>query len=261
MQSASRKEVSMSTTGIGLLGAHAGEELHPQFTRVLKGFDADEVEEFLEQMAHRIQSLEKALQDMREQRDAAQRRYASVKDEAYRHAASRMADVLRTADLQAERLRTESEDEATHRVAEATKQGEQIRFEAQTEAQRLRQEGASILRLAQAESERVLGGLAARREAMIAEMGVIRDRMNGVLEQLENVIGLSVEQRERARQSEPTIDPSAVAAAPATESTREVATEPTSHREIDTANDDLLGLEEGFDLIIPDFLGSEDDEP
>jgi DivIVA domain-containing protein len=250
----------MSTTGIGLLGSDAGEELHPQFTRVLKGFDADEVEEFLEQMARRTQSLEKALEDMREQRDAAQRRYASVKDEAYRQAASRMADVLRTADLQAERLRTESEDEATHRVAEATKQGEQIRFEAQTEAQRLRQEGASILRLAQAESERVLGGLAARREAMIAEMGVIRDRMNGVLEQLENVIGLSVEQRERAMLSE-TIDASAIAEAAATESTREVATEPTSHREIDTANDDLLGLEEGFDLIIPDFLGSENDEP
>jgi hypothetical protein len=95
---------------------------------------------------------------------------------------------------------------------------------------------------------------------MIAEMGVIRDRMNGVLEQLENVIGLSVEQRERAMLSE-TIDASAIAEAAATESTREVATEPTSHREIDTANDDLLGLEEGFDLIIPDFLGSENDEP
>jgi vacuolar-type H+-ATPase subunit H len=248
MQSVSRKEVPLSTTGVGLVGSEAGEDLHPQFTRVLKGLDPDEVESYVSQMIRRVHSLEKAVLEIQEQRDAAQRRYASVKEEAYRQAASRMADVLRTADMQADRLRKESEDEATHRVAEATKQGEQIRFDAQGEAHRLRQEGLSTLRLAQAEAERVLGGLAARREAMIAEMGVIRDRMNGVLEQLENVIGISVEQRTRATQDK---------------AVQEMKQEPIPQPdiEVDRGSNELLGLEEGFDFIIPDILGTEIDEP
>jgi cell division septum initiation protein DivIVA len=242
MQSVSRKEVSMSTTGIGLLGSDAEDDLHPQFTRVLKGLDPDEVESYVSTVIRRVHGLEKELQQVIEQRDLAQRRYASVKEEAYRQAASRMADVIRTADMQVDRLRKESEEEAAHRVAEATKEGEQIRLDAQGEAHRLRQEGQSTLRLAQAEAERVLGGLAARREAMIAEMAVIRDRMSGVLEQLENVIGVSMEQ-------------------PLPEGGEQTSLMVQPDIELGDESDDMLGLDESFDFVIPDILGSELDEP
>src|SRR5947209_10768106 len=110
-QSVSRKEVPMSMTGIGILGTDTDDEPRPQFTRVLKGFDSEEVEAFVDQMSRRIQSLERALDDMREQRDHAQKRYAAVKDEAYQQVAARMAEVVRTADQEAEKMHHDAEDE------------------------------------------------------------------------------------------------------------------------------------------------------
>src|SRR5437588_1780985 len=254
MQAVSRKEVSMSTAGIGLLGSDADNEMHPQFTRVLKGLDPDEVESYVSAVIRRVDGLERELKQVIEQRDLAQRRYASVREEAYRQAAARMGDVLRTADMQAERLRQESEEEAARRIAEATEEGERIRMDAQGEAHRLRQEGQSTLRLAQAEAERVLGGLAARREAMIAEMTVIRDRMTGVLEQLENVIGATAQPLEITPRPEPDDAPEVMIAQQTT-----LIEQP----DIDLGNesDDLLSMDGGFDFEIPDILGTELDEP
>ena len=232
----------MSLTGIGFLGSDTEDEMHPQFTRVLKGFDAEEVEAFAGQMASRIQSLEQALEEMREQRDAAQRRYASVKEEAYRQAAARMADVLRAADQQAEKIRRESEDEATRRVADAIQQADQARREAEADAQRMRQEGEQGLRLAQAEVDRVLGGLAARREAMIADMVVIKDRVSGLFEQLESTIALSTAQDVvdlSAKEREQALAASAIE---------------------DRARDDLLEIPEGFDLVLPDIMPLDNEE-
>ena len=243
----------MSTAGIGLLGSDADNEMHPQFTRVLKGLDPDEVESYVSAVIRRVDGLERELKQVIEQRDLAQRRHASVREEAYRQAAARMGDVLRTADMQAERLRQESEEEAARRIAEATEEGERIRMDAQGEAHRLRQEGQSTLRLAQAEAERVLGGLAARREAMIAEMTVIRDRMGGVLEQLENVIGA-------------TAQPLLITSRPEPDAPEVVIAQQTTlieQPDIDLGNgsDDLLSMDGGFDFEIPDILGTELDEP
>jgi hypothetical protein len=229
----------MSLTRIGFLDSDAEDEVHPQFTRVLKGFDPDEVQAYVGQMVSRIDALEQALEEMREQRDSAQRRYASVKDEAYRQAAARMADVLRIADQQADKIRRESEDERTRRVADAIQQADQIKREAEAEVHRMRQDGEQTLRMAQAESERVLGGLAARREAMIAEMVVIKDRVNGLMEQLESTITLSKVQD--------VLDLSEPQPEPVMESG-------------DPARDDLLGLPEGFDLVLPDILPVDEEE-
>ena len=244
----------MSTAGIGLLGSDADDELHPQFTRVLKGLDPDEVESYVSAVIRRVDALERELRQAVEQRDLAQRRYASVREEAYRQAAARMGDVLRTADMQAEQLRKQSEEEAARRVAEATEEGERIRLDAQGEAHRLRQEGQSALRLAQAEAERVLGGLSARREAMIAEMTVIRDRMSGVLEQLENVIGASKEPLAIAVVTEPEDPPEIVIA-------QQTTLIDAPDIDLGDATDDLLSMDEAFDFEIPDILGTELDEP
>jgi hypothetical protein len=229
----------MSLTRIGFLDSDTDDEVHPQFTRVLKGFDPEEVQAFVGQMVSRIDALEQALEEMREQRDSAQRRYASVKDEAYRQAAARMADVLRIADQQADKIRRESEDERTRRVADAIQQAEQIKREAEAEVHRMRQDGEQTLSMAQSESERVLGGLAARREAMIAEMVVIKDRINSLMEQLDSTITLSKVQDVldlSEQQPEPVMDSE------------------------DPARDDLLGLPEGFDLVLPDILPVDEEE-
>jgi len=228
--------------GLGFLGADTDEEMHPQFSRVLKGFDVEEVEAFARQMASRIESLEQALEEMREQRDSAQRRYASVKDEAYRQAAARMADVLRAADQQAEKIRTESEEERTRRIADAIQHAEQTRRQAESEAGRMREEAERHLAAAQAEVNRVLGGLSSRREAMLADMLVIKERVGALLGQVESTISLSTAQdvvdlSNRREMQDTSID------------------DPT-----DPERDELLGLPEGFDLVLPDILSVEDED-
>jgi len=228
--------------GLSFLGSDIEEETHPPFSRVLKGFDVEEVEAFARKMASRIESLEQALEEMREQRDSAQRRYASVKDEAYRQAAARMADVLRAADQQAEKIRTESEEERTRRIADAIQHAEQTRRQAESEAGRMREEGERHLSAAQAEVNRVLGGLSARREAMLADMLVIKERVGALLGQVESTISLSTAQdvvdlSNRREMQETSID------------------DPT-----DPEKDELLGLPEGFDLVLPDILSVEDED-
>ena len=104
----------------------------------------------------------------------------------------------------------------------------------------MREEGEQSLRMAQAESERVLGGLAARREAMVADMVVIKDRVNGLMEQLESTIALS--------KTQDVLDLSMHQA------------EPADLDGQDPARDDLLGLPEGFDLVLPDILPVDEEE-
>jgi hypothetical protein len=166
-----------------------------------------------------------------------------VKDEAYRQAAGRMADVLRAADQQAEKIHRESEEEATRRVADAIQQAEQIGHQADADAYRMRQEAEKSMSLAQTEVERVLGGLAARREAMIADMMVIKDRVSALFGQIESTISLSMAQD--------IVDLSKHQESP--ESSNGLAGE-------DSEKEDLLGLPEGFDLVLPDILPVEDEE-
>ena len=249
---------------------------HPQFTRVLKGFDSEEVEAYVADMSHRIQALEENLQQALEERDAARRRYASAKGDAYRQVANRMADVLRTADRLAEKLRKEAEEDASRRVAEATHEAAQIRREAETDAARLRAEGEDGLREAHAETERLLGGLAARRKEIRAQFGLIRDRMETVMDQL----GLAMQAAEGPGNGDgapadeppepvlqaapepadvPPVDDSGAPAGP-----RPVP--PLDHAEtapvavpIDMGPDDLLAMPEGFDLVIPELWPQEDE--
>src|SRR5437867_2118110 len=106
------------------------DERHPEFGKVLLGFDPRHVEEFVEQAAERIEVLERQLRDTRSHLEAANRRAASAREEAYGEVAGRMAELLRAADQHAERIRAEA-DEACRRVlAEAGQQGEMIKREA-----------------------------------------------------------------------------------------------------------------------------------
>ena len=170
--------------------------LHPQFTRVLKGYDAEEVEAYVRRIVDRIQMLEEELRRAKEERDAATRRYASVKDEAYRQVAGRMARVLRAAEELSDTLRREAEEEADRRLAEATERAQgllheaeleahRVRQDAELDARRLRQEGEESLRQAREEADRILGTLEARRATLLAELSGIRDRVLAVLDELD----------------------------------------------------------------------------
>jgi vacuolar-type H+-ATPase subunit H len=162
-----------------------------------------------------------------------------AKEDAYGQLATRMAELLKVADQQAEKIRRDAEEEARHRVDEARHLASQIQRESEGEAERLRQQAMDVLRQAETDRDRVLGGLTASRDAVVAELQATKEHMATVIQQLEV----------------------AMAVAQAAYPTEEIGefTEGEGTRD-DPQADDLLGRTEGFEIMIPEFIGGEESE-
>jgi cell division septum initiation protein DivIVA len=227
----------MSTADLDIFGPpEAADPHHLRFNTVLRGFDPDQVRDHIGQLLARIEELERAVGEAEAGRDAARRRYASAREDAYGKVAGQVADLLRAADQQAEKLRREAEEESTRRVTEARQLAEQIQREAEDETDRLRRDGEATLERARLETERVIGGLSSRREAVLADIRSTRDHVRVILQQLDGTISLNEEGGLEETPDEPA----------------EPGRLPT-----DLQTDDLLDLSEGFDLVLPDFLKGE----
>jgi cell division septum initiation protein DivIVA len=234
----------MSTADLDIFGPPDATDPHPRFNTVLRGFDPEQVRDHVAQLLARIEDLERELGEAEASRDAARRRYATAREDAYSQVAGQVADLLRAADQQAEKLRREAGEEAARRIAEAKQLAEQIQREAEDEAERLRRDGEDTLNRAREETERVLGGLTSRRDAVLGDIRATRDHLREVLEQLDGTVTL----------------PEELGGIDAGEGdSGDLAPLPT-----DLQADDLLDLSEGFDLVLPDFLkgeGREGDAP
>ncbi|HEY3209667.1 MAG TPA: DivIVA domain-containing protein [Actinomycetota bacterium] len=231
----------MSTADLELFGPPDADG-SPRFTQVLRGYDPEQVRGYFLQLTARIDTLERELEDAVSQRDVARRRYTMAREDAYNQLAGRMADLLKVADQQAEKIRRDAEDESKHRVDEARHLATQIQRETEAEAERLRQQAMEVLRHAESDRDRVLGGLTASRDAVVAELQATREHMVTVIQQLE--VAMAVAQ-----------------AAYPTEGFGEHSTE--DGIEVDPQADDLLGRSEGFEIMIPEFIAGEqpDEQP
>jgi hypothetical protein len=227
----------MSTIDVDLYGPPQEEddERHPEFQKVLLGFDPRHVEEFVSQAGERIEYLERQLRDVRAHLEAANRRSAAAREEAYGEVAGRMAELLRAADQQAERIRVETEEAGRRQVYEAGQQAEQIRREAETHAEMLRAQAETELATARAEARRVLGDLSRHRDAVIGELQALREHLIGLVGRVEDAV------------EEP---------APGTEGAAISLIAPMA-----PGIDDLLGTAEGFDLAPPSPWDDSQDDP
>jgi vacuolar-type H+-ATPase subunit H len=225
----------MSTADLELFGPPDADG-SPRFTQVLRGYDPEQVRGYFLQLTARIDTLERELEDAVSQRDAARRRYAMARDDAYNQLAGRMAELLKVADQQAEKIRHDAEDESKHRLDEARHLASQIQRESEGEAERLRQQAMEVLRQAEADRDRVLGGLTASRDAVVAELQATKEHMVTVVQQLE--VAMAVAQ-----------------AAYPTEGLVDLSREAGSDE--DPQADDLLGSTEGFEIMIPEFISNE----
>jgi cell division septum initiation protein DivIVA len=233
-----RKEAPMSVADVGLFGSQDREDLlHPEFTRVLKGYDPEQVETFIAKIGEHVERLDKELRTTMDQLEATQRRYSSAREEAYGQVAAKMAEVIRTADQQADRIRRETEEQSVRRVSDAEQQAAQIRREAETDVARLRQESEELVGKANSEGERILGGISSQKVAMLAELRTIRKRLIGVVDLLESAA--PVDEPEVRGTSRADRSPGAIG---------------------DAGMNDLLGDPEGFDLVLPEILSPEDEE-
>jgi DivIVA domain-containing protein len=160
------------------------EILHPQFSKALKGFNVDEVDDYVAQAARRIEVLESNLDRTLEERDHLRHELASVRSDVYRSAGERLAGILRSIDEHVDGIRRQAEDEAKRRISEAEHHAEMLVHKAEEDGARTRAEAARVLQEAQEESARVLGALTGRRDELKVEIESLRVVLTSALERL-----------------------------------------------------------------------------
>jgi DivIVA domain-containing protein len=227
-----------------------------KFATVRRGYDPDQVDDYLKQVAEQVEALETDLRDERlatvRQAPAAQTTEqtatehapiamsaapaVSMEDEnaAYDRISKRFATVLRAADEEAQKLIEQARAQATKLVDDARAEADRIRVDAQANAEQAKSASAAELQRAREEADRVLGGLEQRRESLLGQMHEMQSRLLAVAQNLEIPDGdqgagaHAVTPAHAAGDSSPTTEqPTPTEAKP----TAEAAPEPGSARE------------------------------
>jgi DivIVA domain-containing protein len=171
-----------------------------KFATVKRGYDPDQVHEYLNQVAIQVETLETDLRDERmgassragEAVAAAPPKAASAPpvaaastEAAYEQLSKRFATVLKAADAESQALIDKARAESTKLLGDARIEADKIRVDAQANAEEARTKSAAELERAREEADRVLGGLEARREAMLTQMHDMQSRLLNVAKELE----------------------------------------------------------------------------
>jgi cell division initiation protein len=175
-----------------------------QFATVRRGFDPDQVQEYLNQVAIQVETLETELRDERLGSSArATTEAGAVKQvpqpasgqaaappapmpaDAYEQFSKRFATVLQTADAEAQRLVTNAKAEAKKLIDESRAEADRIRLDAQANAEDARAKSAAELERARVEADRVVGGLEQRRETLMTQMHEMQTRLLSVAKDLD----------------------------------------------------------------------------
>jgi DivIVA domain-containing protein len=281
----------VSTADIDLLGPPQADDLYnPEFAVVLRGYDPEEVRAYVQNVATHIEAIQRQLREARDQIEAGRRQYMAANEAAYKQLATQLADLLHTADLEAERLKREGAEEAARTTSEAERIAHQTRREAEEHAEELRHEGEELLWRSRAESDRILGGLSIKRDEILTELEATRGRLRGVMASLESTITVTreeakrgaeaaVEVADRAREEVALLEPPPTVVVadvpPSAEEERAAVAQETiaEMAQADSQNgawdrprsergqrDAMLESLEGFDLVLPDIRIDEDGE-
>jgi len=177
-----------------------------KFATVRRGYDPDQVDDYLKQVAEQVEALETDLRDERlnaarqppsgaeapAERPAAMTMTApptaaapESEEAAYERISKRFASVLKSADEEAQKLIDQARAESTKLLADARAEADRIRVDAQANAEQARTTSAAELAKARQESDRVLGGLEQRRESLLGQMHEMQSRLLAVAQNLE----------------------------------------------------------------------------
>jgi len=174
-----------------------------EFATVRRGYDPDQVRDYLQSMAGQFETLERELRQRRaavavpspgetlaakvSELDAVTA--AAAPTAAYDEVAKRFAGVLEAADKEATAVVADAKAEATAIVETARAEADRIQLDAQAKAEAAKQEGSDTLTNAKREADRVLGSLAERRENLVAQMHDMQSKLLSVAQDLESSIG------------------------------------------------------------------------
>ncbi|HSL68260.1 MAG TPA: DivIVA domain-containing protein [Actinomycetota bacterium] len=180
----------------------------PSFATVFRGYDPNQVAEYLSRVADHVEALESNVHQLESELKEARRQGIGAQDtgggrDPYDGISPRVADLVRTFDQDVERLRAEAEAEVQRLLAEARTESERLTADARTDAERTRlnaqdeaaqtrAEAERTLREARIESDQALSTLVARRDALVDELRAMRDRMLDTAKDLETTIEGSI---------------------------------------------------------------------
>ncbi|MGZ8579423.1 MAG: DivIVA domain-containing protein [Actinomycetota bacterium] len=179
-----------------------------EFATVRRGYDPDQVRDYLQHVSSQVETLEQELRETRMQTDTkASRTDTEVHDDAgaaasghpsfvaapeampdddgYGRLAERFAEMIRAADEQSTSVLEEAQAEAARILEEARAEADRVRVDAQARAEEARQMGDDELVHAKEEAERILGSLADRRETLVTQMQEMQSRLLSVAKNLE----------------------------------------------------------------------------
>jgi DivIVA domain-containing protein len=181
-----------------------------EFATVRRGYDPDQVREYLGQVATQVETLEKGLREVKMQSDTkasaltpgealagkmatepASGTPAGVpteptsKDDTYAKLTARFGRMIESADREATAVVEEAKADATRILDEARTEADRIRLDAQSRAEEARQQGTEALTKARIEADRILGSLADRRESLVTQMQEMQSRLLSVAKDLE----------------------------------------------------------------------------
>ena len=188
--------------------ASAARIRQPTFATVFRGYDPNQVVEYLSGVADHVEALESNVHQLESELGEASRQGTALQDkigdqDPYDTISARVADLVRMFDQDVERLRAEAEAEVERLLAEARTQGERLvadartdaertRLNAQDEAAQTRAEAERSLREARIETDQALSTLVVRRDVLVDELRAMRDRMLDTAKDLETTIEGSI---------------------------------------------------------------------
>lgn len=179
----------MSATELDLpVLASAAQIRRREFVTIRRGYDPDQVREFLERIAVQVQQMEAMIREARLEAEAALRASAEPRIDPYHQLSARFADVIRSADEAAERVRREAREDSERMLVEARADADRVRTDAQAKAEEARASADRALREARQQADRTIAGLSTRRETLVGQLAQMQERLLGVAEQLESAI-------------------------------------------------------------------------
>jgi DivIVA domain-containing protein len=167
----------------------SGEQIRRrEFVTTRRGYDADQVRQYLEEIAGQVDLMGSMIREARLEAETAARAGTKAQTDPYEQLAARVASVLREADDTAERLLTQGRLEADRLLTEARREADHIRTDAQATAEQARADAERALGQARDEADRTISGLASRREALVDQLAQMQERLLGVAHELESAI-------------------------------------------------------------------------
>lgn len=159
-----------------------------EFTTVRRGYDQVQVRDYLKEIAGHVAELDHKLVEARLQTPTSNESASSSTqpiEDPYDKLASRVAELLRAAEAQSDRIVVEAQAEAAHTLHAARTEAERVRADADDHADKARREADHVLSDSKIASEQTLAALTDQREALITQLHQMQAKLLDVARELE----------------------------------------------------------------------------